>query len=199
MGLLAGRRPRCSPVRAITAGQELLVARVADPAQADPLHVGQQDPGVTAVGQIEDPVEVVALELEVTGVVEVAQPPVLPVEHLHDHPGLGVVGPVGDPGRVGQIPGVDLDGEEVALGQVVGQVLDDRPPGVQLVHLEPEQRPQVLHRELEQGPLVAVEVGAERSGQRRPWDRGRGHGGARSSCRASSWSRSSSARRRAAG
>jgi hypothetical protein len=64
---------------------------VADPVELHQLDVGQQDPGIPAVGQVEDAVEVVTFELEVAGVVEVPEPPLLPVEHLHDHPGLGVV------------------------------------------------------------------------------------------------------------
>src|SRR5579862_7122839 len=108
---------------------------------------------------MEDAGEIRSLELEVAGVVEVAETPFLAVDELGHDPRLHMVDPIADARGVGEVEGVDLHGDEVAL-----DVVDDRPPDVDLEDLHPEQVPEILGRELEQCPLGAVEVGAQGEG-----------------------------------
>ena len=67
-------------------------------------------------------------------------------------------------------------------------------PDVHLGDVDAVQRPQVLGRVLEERPLVALEVAAERERRRRPPGPGRGRAAPRSTRRRSSWSPSSCAR-----
>ena len=83
IGFVVRPAPQVVPVSARTASSSRHVVVVADPVEPHHLHVGQQDQRIASSGQVEDAVEVVALELEVTGVVEVAELPAVPVEHLH--------------------------------------------------------------------------------------------------------------------
>ncbi len=114
-------------------------------------------------------IEVVAVELEVAGVVEVAEASGGGVEHLGNDGRLGVGQPVGDPSGIGQVPRVDLHRAQPAEAELLGHVVDHRPPHVELGHLDAVDGPEVLRWVLEEGPLVALEVGGQREG-------GRGHG-----------------------
>ena len=69
--------------------------------------------------------------------------------------------PIGHATGVGQEPRIDLDRAQPAEEELLDDMVDDRLPNVQLGDLEPEQRAEILGRELEEGPLVALEVGAE--------------------------------------
>ncbi len=60
--------------------------------------------------------------------------------------------------RVGQIPGVELDDQRAALRDLLGDLLGQRPVGLHLVDVDPEQQLEVVGEGLEERPLVALEV-----------------------------------------
>ena len=167
----------------------------ADPVEPDGLDVGGQGGRVGVATEPEEPVEVVAVELEEPGVVEVAQASGRAVDagRARSSSSRARADRRHRPG-VGQEPGVRLHRAQPAHGQLLLHVVDHRPPDVHLGDLEPEQRPEVLGRELEERPLVALEVAAQGECRRRPPGRVRGRAGPRSRRRRSSWSRSTSAR-----
>ena len=65
---------------------------------------------------------------------------------------------------VGEEPRVGLHDEQPTELELLLGVVERRAPDVELGHLQPEERAQVLGRELEEGPLVALEVRAEGEG-----------------------------------
>ena len=79
---------------------------------------------------------------------------------------LGVGDAVRDTRRVGQEPGVRLHDEQPPQLELLDGVVEGGAPDVHLGHLQPEERPEILGRELEEGPLVALEVGADGEGGR---------------------------------
>src|SRR5664280_102421 len=119
------------------------------------------------LAQSERAVEVVALQLEVAGVVEVAHPTGLAVEHLGHDGALHVVDLVRDSPGVGQEPRVDLDGAQPPELQLLDHMVEHRPPHVELGDLQPVEHPEILRGVLEEGPLVALEVGAQGEGSAR--------------------------------
>src|SRR5664280_441304 len=117
--------------------------------------------------QPEHPVEVVTFQFEVAGVVEVAHPTGLGVEHLGNDRALHVVDLVGHPASVGQEPRVDLDGAQPPELELLDHMVEHWSPHVELRDLQPVEGPEILGGVLEEGPLVALEVGAQGEGSAR--------------------------------
>ena len=109
---------------------------------------------------------VVAAELVVARVVEVPEPSIRAIEHVRHDRGLDVRDPVGDAGGVGKVEGVDLGGEQPAHLELFLDVVLQPAPRVHLGDVDPVERPQILGWELEELPLIALEVDGERERQR---------------------------------
>ena len=154
------------------------------------------------VGQVqaEQAAEVLARELVVAGVVEIAEP-LRPRRRGWSSTmvvlvcWLAVVGA----GGVGQPERVGLGADELAGAQVFDGMLEQRAPDGQLLHVDAVQLAQLVRRRLEEGPLVALEVDRQGEGQRRQRARASARAAARSRCRRSSSSRPRPRLRRAAG
>ena len=84
----------------------------------------------------EDLSEVGALQLEIAGVVKVAQPPRRRIDLVQHDRGLAVRVAVIGTSRVGQPVSVDLEAEQTARAEVLARVLDHRPPDGQLLHVD---------------------------------------------------------------
>ena len=93
---------------------------------------------------------------------EVAQALAGRVDRLGDHRRLHVLATVAGGGRVGQVPGVELDDDRAPRCDLLGDLLGQRPVGLHLVDVDAEQGLEVLGRGLEERPLVALEVHRER-------------------------------------
>ena len=120
---------------------------------------------VSVEGGPKSAVEVLPGQLEVAGVVEVAEHLGVQVDGLDDERALHVVLPVVRRHDVGQVEGVDLGDQCLADGQPGRRLLGQGPVGLHLVEVEPVEREQVLGGRLEERPLVDLEVHRGRAGQ----------------------------------
>jgi hypothetical protein len=68
---------------------------------------------------------------------------------------------VGDPGRVRQVEGVDLEREQLVVLERDLEVVDHRAPDVELGNVDAVEAAEVLRWVLEERPLAALEVGRQ--------------------------------------
>ena len=120
-----------------------------------------------ARGEMEDALVVLAVELVEPGVVEVAHPAAVQVDRLGDHRALDVIAAIARRRRVGEEPRVELDDDRPAVVDLLGDLDRQRPVGLHLVDVDPEERLEILGRGLEERPLVALEVGSDEAAERR--------------------------------
>ena len=164
-GLVVGRRARCACTSASAASSSSRVVEAADAVELHELDV-RQAARVDRRPRPKMPGVVVAVELVVARVVEVAEPPIRSRSIMF---GTIVVLTcsmlVRDPGGVGEVEGVDLGGEQPAHLELLLDVVLEPAPRVHLGDVEAVERSQVLERELEELPLVALEVDRERERQ----------------------------------
>jgi hypothetical protein len=146
--------------------EHLAIVELANPVELDELHVGQElGPIIT---EAEDPRVVVAAELVVARVVEIPEPSIRAIEHVRHDRGLDVIELVRDARGIGKVEGVDLGRQQPAHLELFLDVVLQAAPRVHLGDIDPVERPQILGRELEELPLVALEVDGERERQRGP-------------------------------
>jgi hypothetical protein len=99
--------------------------------------------------------------------VKVADGALAEVDALNPDRRLAVLSPIADAGGIGKIIGVNFDQHDAPAEHLLGHVVEQAPPDVQLLDVEPVQRGQVGGRRLEKQPLIALEVQAHGEGEQR--------------------------------
>jgi hypothetical protein len=102
--------------------------------------------------------DVGAFGLEIACVVKVAETGARPVEAVDPDRGLGMLCPVGDPTRVGEMVGVNLNQNEAAPRELLLDVIDQRSIDRQFLNIETEHRFEICRGDLEESELVAFEI-----------------------------------------
>ncbi len=117
--------------------------------------------------QLEDVHEILALEVVVALVVEIAQVAAGGVDLVHGDGGFHMGPAVGRPGRVRQVAGVELHQHGPPGADLLLQVRHEGPPGGEFLDVEPVEFEEIPMGELEEGPLVPFEVDGQGEGEGR--------------------------------
>ncbi len=131
------------------------------------LRIGQEGQVLRAVVQVEQAVEILALQPEEAGIVEIVEPLGLKVQPVDRHRRLAVLLAVGDAAGVRHVEAVHLDEAEAPARDLRFDMALHPVEDGKLGRADAVERFEVFQRHLEEGELVALEILCQRETEHR--------------------------------